>query len=76
MIKNLKEKLWNLGNLIEELEDLEDELETLDCAIKENYDKDDLEYLTREIEKCINNVYLENPIINWIKEKQGKETND
>ena len=76
MNKNLKEKLWNLGNLIEELEDLEDELETLDCAIKENYDKDDLEYLTREIEKCINNVYLENPIINWIKEKQGKETND
>ena len=73
MIKNLKEKLWNLGNLIEELKELEDELETLDCAIKENYDKDDLDYHTRAIEKCINNIDLENPIINWIKEKQDKE---
>ena len=72
-MKNLEEKLWNLGNLIEELKNLEDELETLFCAIKEGYDKDDLYYLNQEVEKCINNVDLENPMLNWIKEKQVKE---
>ena len=75
-IKNLKEKLWNLGNLIEELKDLEHELETLNCAIKDNFDKDDLNYLYQEIENCINNVDLENSIINWIKENQENENNE
>ena len=69
-INKLQEKIWNLGNLIEELKALEQELETLEGAIKSGFDKDDLDYIIKTIEDCINNIDLENPILNWIKWKK------